>query len=1051
MGRRRTHSSSSFLCGGGCGYQVETNGAQKKYLQSVDPKHADEKLRTEGKFDEENFLDDKRQINSRRCNKMALPRGSRDDNKMESKQMLYLSKPRNEYDNNSSKKKWSEKEIEELIFKYKKNNSYESAQKKKHFDKRHTQHYMRTNYDSNFYRDDVLFRSENDPRGVYFDRGLSAGTMEATTAPTTRADGDKVDNYVGLSPSSRRRQNLRESPDGSYYHRVSEHTDYCKRDSIISDLSCASEFLPSTCKGDNDREEGVKHRGRRTTWRDSHRCISFNSDDNRGEYSKCYKKRLSENVVEDNRRNSMDHMNQSGKLKDVGNKNGEEIDLTEEYSDEESKEKKMCRNYSKGEENLYTTFLHLTNKYEKIKNKKVENDKEDFNVDEEDMRSRIMSCKGDHLRQNKLIRDSLPSDNTSSSHFYKNRESNFDKNRELFDTDRKKKKYANIVDIENYVKGYNAKRSRFSRRDSNYKGERVFKGVPCYDDILKHSSDDFCSDGVYPIGKGSKDGIQGSSSCYPEGGKINKSLRGSSVKPFNPPHTLDEESFRGVVTRKGKNIPTYVRSGEKANHFNIDDMKIYSNRFKNMQLNDRPRSHDSNDCSTLYNYANIAKRRTTDYCDSDAHLNSSPRAYYTSAVNDACGKGRDRFSSLLSSIQTKNKSQNDDPKFSHFKSTTLRDSYVEGDYETCPLYSYTTKNTHLEKSYKEGNLPPPRGKLPSRRSRKVEDDSPVSKRNMPDVVEVENISYPDEHFHVSSRGDHHSRSHYPPIDFSGNTNDGSYGGKCRTGELPTDTQKQCLRNSWPEKKQIKNLLTYLSDQGGEERSKFLRSIGKKYLLTQGEDLLNSILKLKKMKSSRQVRHDADQGGYENHRSKKRYEKERDVNNHSWKCDPYGQSSKANVGETVSFQYLKNRSYTRPMHVRDFDVGHTQAANCTNGVDDREDFDLCDHGYSGEYGEEDIEEHTEKEERNPRSQGSSYCRDVLFLLFLYLLKILYYLVRYLLRFALLLMVYFYHAMRTKSLSTIFISVVVAVPLFLFLLSVLILSYRSVNMEFFDRDI
>ncbi|GAB68537.1 hypothetical protein PCYB_134110 [Plasmodium cynomolgi strain B] len=1014
MGRSSTRSSSSFRCGGRRGYPVEPGDSQKKHLQSTHHKYADEKLRTESKFNEKHFAEDKKRVNDFRSNKMALPRGSRDDKKTESKQMLYSSKPTKEYDNNNSpKKKWSEKEIEELIFKYKKNDKYESARKKNHFDKRHTYQDTRTNYDSLSYRGNVLFSSENDPRGVYFDRGASAATMAGTIAATTAggttaADGDKVDDYAGVSLSSRRRHDLRDSPSRVYYHRVSEHTDYCKRDSIISDLSCASGLLPSTCREDYDREESATRGGRDTIWRDSHRCTSLNSDDNRGDlaadYSKCYKKRLSGNVIGDSRRKGMDHMNQSGKSTHLGNKNGEEIDLTGEYSDEESKEKKMYHNYSKDKKNLYGTFFNLTSKYEKVKNKKGDSHKEGFKLDEADVRSRIKSCNGDQVRQNKLIRDPLRSDNTFSSHFYKSRDSNFDKISALFDTDRKKKKYADVADIENYVKGFDVKRSRFSRRDSNHKGERLFKGSPCFDDILKHSSDDSCSYEVCPVRKGPKEGIRGSSWGDREGGKTTKSLRGSPIKPFSPLHTLEKKSLRGSVTKRGKNSPTNVRLGEKTNPFNIDDTKVHSNHFKNTQLHGSPRSHASNDCSTLYDYVNYAKRGTRGYCDSDVHLNSSPRGYYPSGVNDVCAKSRDRFSSLLRKIQTKKNYKNDDPNFSHVKSTTWRrGSYLDGDDEMFPLHSYATKNTHFEKS----------------------------------------------------RGGHNGRSSCPPNGRSGDGKDESYGGKFRTGELPKDVQKQCLRNSWREKKQIKNLLSYVCDEGGGERDEFLRNIGKKYLFTEGEELLNSILNLKKMKSSRQVGGDADEGGYDGDGPKECYEKERKANYHSWKYNPDGKSSKGNMGETVSFQYLKNRSYTRPMHVGDFDVGDAQAADCANGVDDRDCADLYDHGYSGEYGEEHSGEHigerTDKEQGNPSRQGSSYCRDVLFLLFLYLLKILYYLVRYLVQLALLIMVYFYHVMRTKSLATIFISVVVAVPLFLLLLSVLILSYRSVNTEFFDRDI
>ncbi|KMZ90702.1 hypothetical protein PVMG_02871 [Plasmodium vivax Mauritania I] len=1076
MGRSSTRSSSSRSSRG---YPVEPGTAQKKYLQSTHPKHADEKLneklRTEGTFDEKHFVDEKKRVNNPRSNKMALRRGSRDGRKTESKQSLYFSKPTKESDDSSPKKKWSEKEIEELIFKYKKNDSYESARKKKHFDKRHTYQDTRTNYDSLSYRGNVLFRSENDPRGVYFDRGVSAATMAGTTAATTAAttagDGGRVDDYAGLPLSSRRRHHLRDSPARGYHHRVSEHTDYYKRDSIISDLSCASGFLPSTCRGDYDREESATRGGRGTTWRDSHRCTSLNSDFHRGDpsvdyskYSKCYKKRLSGNGIGDSHKKGINHMNESGKSSPLGNKNGEEIDLTGEYSDEESKEKKTCHNFSQDKKNLYETFFNLTNKYEKIKNKKGGSDQEGFKLDEADLRSRIKSCNGDQERQNRLIReDPLRSDNIFSSHFYKSRDSIFDKNGALFDKDRKKKNYADVADLENYVKAFDVKRSRFSRKDSNHRGGRLFKGVPYSDDILRHSSDDSCSYEVCSVRKGPKGGIQGSSSGEREGGKITRSLRGSPVKPFSSPHTLEEEPFRGSIPKRGKNSPANAHLGEKTNPFNADDTEVFSNHFKNAQLRESPLSHTSNDCSTLYDYVSYAKRRTKGYCESDAHLNSSPRGYHPSGVNDVCAKSRDRLSSLLSKIQTKKNYKNDDQNFSHFKSTTLRGSYLDGDDETFPLHSYATKNTHLEKSYKGGNLPSPRGRLPSRRSRRGEDDSPVSKLNIHDEVDVKNVSDSVGYSPVGSRGGHNGL-------ISGDANDGSYGGKYHPGELPTDARKQSVRNSWREKKQIKNLLSYVCDEGGGERDEFLKSIGKKYLFTEGEELLNSILKLKKMKSSRQVGVDADEGGYDREDPKERYEKERTANHHSWKCNPAGRGSRANLGETASFKYLKNRSYTRPMHVGDFDVGGVPAADCADGVDGVDSghcAGLYDHGYSGEYGEERSGERSaehsrqhsrqhsgeraDKEQRNPSRQGSPYYRDVLFLLFLYLLKIVCCLIRYLVQLALLLVVYAYHALRTKSLATIFISVVVAVPLFLLLLSVLILSYRSVNTEFFDRDI
>ncbi|KJP89843.1 hypothetical protein AK88_00554 [Plasmodium fragile] len=1080
MGRSSTRSSSlcsrrSFRCRGGRGYPVEPRASQKKYLQGVHPKHADEKLPTVRKLDEKYFVDDKKRIKDLRSDKMALHDRSRDDKKRESKEILYFSKPTKGYDNNSPKKKCSEKEIEELIFKYKNNDTYESARKKKYMDRRHTHQDTKTHYDSLSYNGNVLFPSEDDSRGVYFDRGASAATMaattaatsEPTTAPTTAADGEKMDDYSGLSPSSRRRHDLRGSPSRGYYHRVSEHTDYCKRDSIISDLSCATGFLPCTYRGEYDREEGATRGGRVTTsWRDSHRCTSLNSDDNHGDisadYSKCKKKRLSGNVMGDSCRRGMDHMNGSGKSTHLGNKKGEEIDLTGEYSDEESKGEKMCHNYSKGGRSLYKTFLNLTDKYEKIKNKEGSSDTEGFRLDETNTRSRIKSCNRDEGRQDKLIRDPLRNDKSYSTHFYKSRDYNFDESSAPFYKERNKQKYADVADIENYVKGYDVRRSSFSRRDSNHKGQRVFKGVPCFDDMLKHRSDESCNYEVSPIRKGhNEERVQGSSWDHREGGKIIKSLRGTPIKTFSPHHTLEDESFRRSVTKGGKNSPTNVHIGDKINPCSIDKTKIPSHHFNNTQLRTTTRSHDSNDCSTLYDYVNYSNKRISGYCDSDAHLNSSPGCHYPSGVNDACAKSRDRFSSVLSKIQTKKNNKNDNPNCSsHFKSTALRGSCLDGDCEMFPLHSYATKNTHLEKSYKGDTLPSPRGRPPSRRSHRVEEDLSASKFNMQDV-DCQNISDSVGHAPVGSIKRYDGRSYFPPNDFCGDTNDVSYRGKCCTGELPPYERKQSLRNPCREKKHIKNLLSYVCDEGGGgERDEFLKSIGHKYLYTQGEELLNSILNLKKMKSSRQVAPNAEEeGGYNSDGSKEHYENERNAHYHSWKCNPAGKSSKDNMRQTASFQYLKNRSYTRPMRVGDFDVGDAEAAHCGNGMDDRDCADLYDHGYSGEYGEEYSREHsgqhngkhTDKEQRNRSRQGPPYCRDFFVLLFLYLLKILHYLLRYLIQFALLLMVYFYHMMRTKSLATIFISVLVAIPLFLFLLSVLILFYRSVNTEFFDRDI
>ncbi|GAW83060.1 hypothetical protein, conserved [Plasmodium gonderi] len=1108
-----------------------------------------------------------------KSNIITLPVSSRNNYNPEvssKKKNTYFSKPKKEYVMNSPRKKLSEKQIDELILKYKKKKHHETFLTNNNPDKRHTYHNARTKYNTLSYDNSTLFQSENNHTDLHDGILTSAATITATTL----LDGDKLDDYQTLPFLSKKIQdqsistetashmlncNKRNSSLRRYNNRISEHTDYCKRDSIISDHpSCNSEAFPSTCRGDYDKvsisvDRSYKpnqHRHRRymhdgyaqnrhTQYGCSHgnytngSCkdngylydiyerdyytgsgrsrrgsiarTSLNSDYNHEEASrekfKYYKKYLSENRISEKYKKGRDHMNKSDKIISTGEKGKEEIDMTKEYSDIESNENKMNYNYTQDKNYLYEAFFHLTNKSEKIKNKKEGKDTEETKLGTEDNRSRNKSCKVDSLRENEINRERLTNDKCFASYLDKCRNSSFDIQNVSVDKDNKKKKYGDVADLENYVKTHGKKTNEVIRNGySNHMGESTFRGVSCFDDILKYNSDDFCS---YEIEtkKGPKERKENSSNVR-EHEKIEGTLRGRAIEPFGDQRTPGKESFTQDCMKQVKNknrsfasLDANSRVNLNVNH--LDNTHLTSNHFKSTHLHVSTTSHASNDSSTLYDdYVNYSNRRAKNLYCNNGNLKNSMKCQPYDTTDDVCAISSHLISPHLTKEHKEKLQKNDESNPYSFKSTLLKSTYQDHHDINPDINSYTSKNTHLDKSCKWNNLLSPSRRLSNRKNKKVEPDPSIRKL----YVNSDKNANTFNDFVVcspcSASLNHNSQSYLIPENcsygFKKNSNDEQNweevgtpelrNGEVRTGEVRTDevrtdevrtdevrtdemrademrlgnVQKTSNKPFRP-KKPTKKIQSSNGDKFGTEDNDFIRSIRKKYVFKEGDELLSSILNFRKKKKSEKNADTAHQEVQGFHTPKTFHKRESNENLNSgsnnngsqnYNRDTTRKSNEINMDETASFMYLKNRTYTRPMHIDDFDSGGVHVVNDSNDEHSKE----YDCSYSGQCSsEQNGENYSNKGKRNSSCWSTPYYNDVFIHIFLYILKFLYYLFSYCMKIVILLIVYIFQIIIKKSFTTVVVSVVIAVPFFLFLLSVLILSYRSMNTEYFDKDI
>ncbi|KOB86751.1 hypothetical protein PFDG_02060 [Plasmodium falciparum Dd2] len=136
-----------------------------------------------------------------------------------------------------------------------------------------------------------------------------------------------------------------------------------------------------------------------------------------------------------------------------------------------------------------------------------------------------------------------------------------------------------------------------------------------------------------------------------------------------------------------------------------------------------------------------------------------------------------------------------------------------------------------------------------------------------------------------------------------------------------------------------------------------------------------------------------------------------------------------------FNFLKkNRSYTRPMNIDDFNM-------------DDEDQTEQDKYNDDDYDDDD---NIKKKFKSKKNADLTY-NEIFFLIFIYFIKIICMFGKYVIQVILFISFFIYIYFKKKPYKSICTTVLVSFPVLLFCLSFIILSYRSFNTEYFDKDI
>ncbi|CRG95675.1 conserved Plasmodium protein, unknown function [Plasmodium gallinaceum] len=444
--------------------------------------------------------------------------------------------------------------------------------------------------------------------------------------------------------------------------------------------------------------------------------------------------------------------------------------------------------------------------------------------------------------------------------------------------------------------------------------------------------------------------------------RLNKGIiRNEDILKYNSVNHFCYSEDKNVQKKdiKEKFMDNQLNNTKKKN-MNLDNLSLNSNNLKSTQLHMSALSHGSNDYSTLYDYVNYTKNQTKDYYCDEKVYNLSKSTYLP--INNS---NKDIKKSLFHNNNNSENYKNNMKENYFFQMSKLGDSFTQSNNELKPNL-YTPKNFNIN-----------------------------MKNNC--------ISFHDQ-----------------LIDKNNNDRDGYlYEINNKKSIKSTNDFNPCLNlsNNYKEKTSIKKFQDFddcenrnLSEN---ENENVIESIGKKYIFKDDEKL-NDIFDLrKKKKINKDI--SANEEKEEKYNLKRIYENEMSTNNNNCNSSYYNTNN-----SSVNFcNYLRNRSYTRPMNIDDLNI--------------------------------DEDDNNIKMKYNYGKNNSLNCNTIFIFFLIHFLKLLYFLFRYLVHFILFFSFYIYHFLRKKSLKTIVISFLIAVVLILFVISAIIFSYRSMNIEYFDKDI
>ncbi|SBT00284.1 conserved Plasmodium protein, unknown function [Plasmodium ovale curtisi] len=972
----------------------------------------------------------------------------------------------------SPKKKLSQNDVDKLIYKYRKSSYYDAllrnnnnSDDKNYPDRRQTCQNAKNKYGSFNLGNRKMFIS--DARDGYY--YLDGSTMKVTC----NFDKDKVHSCKDLSFLCKTRSSRRSSPlsvvpklsshgkgvpftssfpggnviNGRGDHRTSVgtrnessdqgdnhynyETNYCNYSRGNERISERLDYLRSTLSDVDLRNSHVKHN--QLLREPLNDCYN---NDNLKDNSYYYENYISKD------RNMEDYKKSTtgiGWEKRVG---GDDIGGTvgKKAGEENSSEEEDAAKSAKGRL-LYETFFNLTKKLEKPKSRKRNGSyMKDPSFDNIIGRSKMYNSK---IRE-KIKRESIISDKYLENSFSK--VNSYDNILDRLPTQDVQMKYGQVVELENYVKKYSDMRNPIFRNGiNNSRKAGIYKAFNRFDDVLKYRSDH--------------------SNVHKDKKKWTKRVEDDNERTSESYY--DHITDRNIM--KVNNMEKNLEHVKKKNSNNIDNTSLTSNNIKSTQLHTSAVSQDSNDFSTLYDYANYSKCQTKDSCNG-AYLNNLSKCdqhpgYDECPDSDHHNRNVGINSSFRSSIYSKRGTSNIG-EFSESSPSATEGKFIggtrsfelnsrsdgkrisaTGERNGC---SGRVKNNHVRESNSidrgsNSYEPPSLGTLASKNNGHLEKyiwEHHLNKTKRKNITNSKHLVYSQflDNSNDSCIYDRDSIHNDPRIDSRiGLSMDPHYYSKSDRGVRDGPSAKEKLTKE----EGMNNIPNYIEDEIEEDGKKKIKRESNKNMLAEENELLEGILNLRKMAKHRRY---IDDEYYEetnkNASSKMFCEGEmgtsygscfKSSGNHSKRNDANSSSQFAN---TSCFAYLKNRLYTRPMHIDDFNVDGNERSSACGSAGGRSDY--CNR-----------EDYVEINSKN--SFSSLYYNEIFFLVLIYILKFIYYVFNYLLRLVLFILICLNHRLRKNSFLSVIISAVVSVPLFFLVMAAILVSYRSINQEHFDKDI
>ncbi|ETW16242.1 hypothetical protein PFAG_05227 [Plasmodium falciparum Santa Lucia] len=1047
----------------------------------------------------------------------------------ETKMNETYTKPTDEYIE-GSKRRISQRDIKELLNKYNKKDEYYHENKYITNDKRHTYHNFNRKYDSLNQTNNSMLDSENKRRNNYSHDDLTRDKIRYHSKNSRHYNLDKSQNSVNMNYINNNDINNlkifnRKEKDKGRYNRINENVEYCKKN--FNNINLHNE-VSSTFDSDEYEKYNIRNHERKLSPKKKNQYINYHNNDNN----------IFENSISPLRRYAS--LNKSMGYKNSFNDNLNTPCYNKEY--ENNKRKTELKDYEHNKLNdtyerdkkksLYDTFFNITEKLESIKKGKEQNGSlqknEDKEIFQEEEKNEYYSNENNNntikkkcnllYHKNDILHDMPNYENMHNSYIYNNRDSF--RNKE--DKEQNDNNYQEEAPFDFFIKKYPSmsKKNNIKRNDINV--ENIYKGVTCFDDILKYNSEDSitCEDDKHilkNLNNNINNNINKNISSH-----INSNINKNINSNINKKDT--NENYQEKIQ---ENLPMDEEfTNIKKPNANLDDTSLSSNNLKSTQLHMSAISHGSNDYSTLYDYTNYSKHPTKEsYSDENLYNVSKYEQYMLDKKLNKSSmeekKKKQYEYNLFQSMPTRNcrneisynnnnnmndyykinktyniydmdnmneyhnfykdkhlRNKNELVDLSKLKYDIDRDIFLQQHNEV--LQSNIFKNKDMDENINSDNNNNNNIKLSTSRFGKINksndnyimndtnlfsDNQRYFTNNNPYVnnyyYKNNNHNGDDKNLHMMNKLKYFDQEHFinevNPKYFNSNINkinhynyNGKNNNKNNINQYENENDNINIYNKkynslpYEEDEKYTSNITNMVENDSDY---IIKNIGKKYILNEDSDQLNKLLELRKNNKKKKMRIQNNQKySYQDHFyfddevndkyiSKTLNENDMNTSYNSFNSTYNKRNNMSDNCNDNIFNFLKkNRSYTRPMNIDDFNM-------------DDEDQTEQDKYNDDDYDDDD---NIKKKFKSKKNADLTY-NEIFFLIFIYFIKIICMFGKYVIQVILFISFFIYIYFKKKPYKSICTTVLVSFPVLLFCLSFIILSYRSFNTEYFDKDI